>query len=286
MKTNVLCIGHVCHDKMDNGYKLGGTVSYASLFAAQLGGNTEIITSAGADFKYEQRFKDAGIKVFNFPCPSTTCFENIQTPEGRQQFLHSRAENISEGVVMSFPFTQPQIVHLGPIANEVSPALSSLFTGSTIGFSIQGWLRKWHDNGKVYTANQPWAMLKGIDVVFASDEDLSHDDKAVHYILAHTKNLVLTKGDKGAFIFTNNKKYYFPSYPTKVVDTTGAGDVFALCFLWSYHHDQSLSKACIFAHSAASILVEGHNINHLPTIDEINQRLNEYRSLFHLETSP
>ena len=47
MKTNVLCIGHVCHDKMDNGYKLGGTVSYASLFAAQLGGNTEIITSAG-----------------------------------------------------------------------------------------------------------------------------------------------------------------------------------------------------------------------------------------------
>ena len=35
----------------------------------------------------------------------------------------------------------------------------------------------------------------------------------------------------------------------------------------------------IFAHSAASILVEGHNINHLPTIDKINQRLNEYREL-------
>ena len=59
------------------------------------------------------------------------------------------------------------------------------------------------------------AMLKGIDVVFASDEDLSHDDKTVHYILAHTKNLVLTKGDKGAFIFTNNKNITSP-YPTKL----------------------------------------------------------------------
>ena len=58
-------------------------------------------------------------------------------------------------------------------------------------------------------ANQPWAMLKGIDVVFASDEDLSHDDKAVHYILAHTKNLVLTKkGDKG-HLYLQIIKYYF-----------------------------------------------------------------------------
>lgn len=283
MKTNVLCIGHVCHDKTDHGFNLGGTVSYAALLAVQLGANTEIITSAGTDFKFEQCLKNEGIKIYNFPSHATTCFENIQTPEGRHQFLHSRAESITEDAVTSFPISPPQIVHLGPIANEVGPTLSSLFTACTIGFSIQGWLRKWHNNGKVYTAQQPWALLKGVEIVFASDEDLNHDDIPVQDILAHTQILVLTKGNNGAYVMTKNKKYYFPSYPVKVGDTTGAGDVFALSFLWSYHHHKSLSNACIFAHSAASLLVEGGGINQLPSSHKINERVMAYRALFLLE---
>ena len=44
--------------------------------------------------------------------------------------------------------------------------------------------------------------------------------------------LACTAAEKGAYIMQNNEKIHVPAVPTKIVDATGAGDMFAAGFLW------------------------------------------------------
>ena len=44
--------------------------------------------------------------------------------------------------------------------------------------------------------------------------------------------LACTAAEKGAYIMQNYEKIHVPAVPTKIVDATGAGDMFAAGFLW------------------------------------------------------
>lgn len=48
------------------------------------------------------------------------------------------------------------------------------------------------------------------------------------------KLICLTLGDKGAKVFYNDKFYSHPGYPTKLIDTVGAGDSFLATFISGY----------------------------------------------------
>lgn len=282
MQTPLTCIGHACHDLHKEGVKLGGTVSYAAAFGTALGAQTQVITSFGEDFQFIDVFEKAGIKWYNLPSVLTTCFQNTQGVHGREQMLSGRAASITREFVAQCSLPQNGIVHLGPIANEVEPSIALLFPNCTVGFSIQGWLRKWTDDGKVYTQTRDWQPLNAVQLVFASEEDINFDEKIASEIAANAPIFVLTKGNKGAVVYYQNNIQYFPSFPVKEVDTTGAGDVFALGFLWSFHHNKDIKTACIFAHSLASLLVEGHTLQTPPNSEQIANRIRQYESKFNL----
>ena len=46
------------------------------------------------------------------------------------------------------------------------------------------------------------------------------------------KNVVMTMGKRGSIVFFEDEKYQFPAVPTNVIDTTGAGDMYAGAFLY------------------------------------------------------
>lgn len=282
MQSQLICIGHTCHDLLKDGVKLGGTVSYASIFGIALGAQTQIITSFGDDFQFKHVFDEAGIKCFNLPSAFTTRFQNTQGRHRREQVISNRAANISNEFVTQYTFPKSGIVHLGPIANEVEPSIAKLFPGCTVGLSIQGWLRSWDDHGIVFTEQRDWQKLQNIQLVFASEEDLDFDEKRASEIASHVPILVLTKGNKGADVYFQNDVHFFPSFPVKEVDTTGAGDVFALGFLWSFHQTNNVKTACIFAHSLASLLVEGHTLSNPPNREQINNRVVQYKLHFNI----
>ena len=52
----VVCLGHACHDQVKEGYHPGGTVTYASLLAKNLGAEVAVITSTGPDFLFQHLF--------------------------------------------------------------------------------------------------------------------------------------------------------------------------------------------------------------------------------------
>ena len=87
-----LAVGHVCHDWTPSGNILGGTVSYASIFAKKLNLNTAVFTSFGSDFEFQDRFQNISLQYSL--SDKTTQFKNIYQNQNRNQFLLNKSNNI------------------------------------------------------------------------------------------------------------------------------------------------------------------------------------------------
>lgn len=82
-------------------------------------------------------------------------------------------------------------------------------------------------------------IRSGIDLVFANESEItslyetSNFDDAAQRAAADTKLLVLTRSDKGSVIFDHGNATVIPvERVDRVVDTTGAGDLYAAGFLY------------------------------------------------------
>lgn len=275
----LLCIGFFCHDLHEGKYLLGGTASYSSLMANQLGVETAVLTSVGSDFKFFDTFEKERIQVYNKPAEETTVFENLYYENHqRVQYMYHRAETLYSQDVPEI-WKQVPVIKLCLIADEVDSSILEAFPNALIGATIQGWLRKWDDQGRIYPKPMDWEKLSAIDIVFMSDADVADLEYAIPQIVDHVKLAVMTKGKDGASIFFEGNEYAYPSFPVKEVDPTGAGDIFATSFLVHYHHTGSIELSAAFAHAAASFIVEDYGIK-IPTMQKINNRYKEYISRF------
>ena len=83
--------------------------------------------------------------------------------------------------------------------------------------------------------------------------------------------MVKTKGHEGADVYESNKITTVPSIKTaNVVDTTGAGDMFAAGFLHKILDGKSPIEAASFGCKVASLIIEQYGAR--PT-NEILQKL-------------
>lgn len=270
-----LCIGHCCHDRVGERHVLGGTASYSGLVAQRLGLRTGILSSVGADFEFAEVFEKQGIAWWNKPAAETTVFENIYRGSERVQYLHRRAATLfAEDVPEAC--RDAAIVLFCPIAAEVDFSVMDVFPGALRGATIQGWLRRWDAAGRVSPVAMDWSRLAGADVIIMSDADIRGFEDAVPLIADTVEVLVMTQGALGAQVWRRGEKHFFPAFPVTEVDATGAGDVFATAFLLKYAQTRDIASAAVFAHCAASFVVEGTGIDNLAMLDRIDRRVGEY----------
>lgn len=277
-----LAIGHVCHDWTPSGNVLGGTTSYASFFARKMNLQTAILTSFGSDFEFQNRFQN--ISLHSIPSDKTTFFKNIYDGNNRQQFLLEKSNNVFTNNIPD-DFLNPKMVLLGPIANEIDLQFLDKFENSLTVICPQGSMRRWNSEGKIYHQMlEDWSVLKKADMVILSEEDLNFQNDLIPELAELFKILVVTKGEKGADVFSNNNKHTFPSFPSKMIDPTGAGDIFATAFLIRFFETKDISQAANFANAAASFCIEKKGIEGIASRDEIlnrvaiNSNLNEINS--------
>lgn len=273
-----LCIGHCCNDRVGERHVLGGTASYSGLVAQRLGLRTGILSSVGADFEFAEVFEKQGIAWWNKPAAETTVFENIYQGSERIQYLHGRAATLFADDVPE-ACRDAAIVLFCPIAAEVDFSVMDVFPGALRGATIQGWLRRWDAAGRVSPVAMDWSRLAGADVVIMSDADIRGFEDAIPLIADTVEVLVMTQGARGAQVWRQGKKCFFPAYPVTEVDATGAGDVFATAFLLKYAQTRDIASAAVFAHCAASFVVEGTGIENLAMLDRIDRRVGEYAAL-------
>ena len=84
--------------------------------------------------------------------------------------------------------------------------------------------------------------------------------------------IIVTRGGKGASLFTGTDEIREPAVETSVVDTTGAGDTFLGVFLGALSQGASDGDALKLASHVAAIQVSRASAAAaIPTIDEVNE---------------
>lgn len=101
-----------------------------------------------------------------------------------------------------------------------------------------------------------------VDILFANEAEIQamagvpHFETAVEAIRGKVETLVVTRSEKGAIATRGSERAEVPAAPVeKVVDTTGAGDLFAAGFLAGYARGLSLEQSLkIGAVAAAEVI--------------------------------
>ncbi|MCC6004602.1 MAG: PfkB family carbohydrate kinase, partial [Thermofilum sp.] len=73
-------------------------------------------------------------------------------------------------------------------------------------------------------------------------------------------------------IATKQKAFFVPSIPTRVVDRTGAGDVFTTVFAIEYQRTGDVREASAYATAAVSFLIEKPGLDGLRDRWEVRKR--------------
>jgi sugar/nucleoside kinase (ribokinase family) len=188
-------------------------------------------------------------------------------------------------------------VLLAPLAHEVDPELAKAFHGALIGATAQGWLRRFSDDGLVTAGPLDVAerLLPHLSALLLSAEDLPAHASAgeavtssdapdtsigVEAIQAQveswaqlTPHVVVTLGAAGALLLAAGQPdTLLPGYPVTEVDPTGAGDVFAMAFLFELWTTGDARAAVDFANRVAALSVEGPGATNIPSRAEVAAR--------------
>ena len=262
-----LIVGHLTADKTPQGLKLGGTAAYSALTARALGMRVGIVTAWAGEISLEML---DGIAIVNTPTESSTIFENISTPTGRKQYIHSVAADLHLGRIPDAWHSTP-IVHLGPVAQEVDPALVRHFPNALLGVTPQGWLRAWDSTGRIYPAEWPESsfVLGRAGATVLSIEDLGHDESRLDEIVVASRVLAITESGSGARLYWHGDVRRFRTPEVDLVDDTGAGDIFAAAFFVRLYTTRDPWEAARFANTLAAYSVSRLGLNSIPQPDEI-----------------
>ncbi len=85
-------------------------------------------------------------------------------------------------------------------------------------------------------------------------------------------NLLLTLGELGSILFTNNNILVQEALKVKAIDTTAAGDAFIGSFISKIINNNSLESALKFATTVSAIVVTKKGAQEsIPTLDEVNE---------------
>ncbi|MCU1426196.1 MAG: sugar kinase, ribokinase [Actinomycetia bacterium] len=95
------------------------------------------------------------------------------------------------------------------------------------------------------------ALVEGaVDIVFANEDEIcslyrvDEFDDAVRLVRGHCEIAALTRGSRGSVVVRGNEMHVVVAAPVhEVVDTTGAGDLYAAGFLFSLTHGHDLATA-------------------------------------------
>ena len=276
MQLDYLLLGHFTRDVLpDRTTVPGGTSLYAALTAHQLGCKVGVV-SARAELPGDW---PAAIQLAFHQSPTPPTFENIYTPEGRQQILHTASLPITLGSIPPDWRVAP-VVHLGPILGETPEELVFAFPGALLGVTPQGWMRRWDEPLPGPVIYRPWRpepqVLERIDALVLSIEDVRGDAELAASYARHCGLVALTHGAHGATLFVAGEPHHIPAYLADEHDPTGAGDVFAASFFTRLHETRKPLEAARYAAYVAATSVEGSGTSHIPSRQEIEQGLNDH----------
>jgi sugar/nucleoside kinase (ribokinase family) len=250
---------------------LGGATAYVSLAAHALGSVVSVVSRVGKDFppEYLEWLRKEGIDVSAVKADSeaTTRFELTYNQDLSERTLNLKSQG-SPLTAKDVPTNlHAKAIHIGPIAQEISLPIVQLLRGccEVLSLDPQGMTRRFNIDGGVSCCEQVDKRLVGIVDVYKSSveeicaltgqADVQVAIKAVHGY--GPKIVIATMGPKGSQLSVDGEVLQVPPCPArKVVDPTGAGDVFVGAFLSEYFRGKDVFWSACVGSAAASFVVE------------------------------
>ncbi|HCY42437.1 MAG TPA: carbohydrate kinase [Prolixibacteraceae bacterium] len=267
IKNNqILCIGEILWDNLPSGAKPGGAPMNVALHLNRIGQKVSISSKVGND--------DQGKKLLAFLEDSGLKTDLIQTDETlptSEVLVHLNESNnatyeICEPVawdnliltdsLLSQAKTSGLIIY-GTLASrnpETRNTILQLLENDVVKL-IDVNLRQPYDTREIVEQ----LILKS-DIVKLNDEELGvfgqwynkhkHDEKSLVKWFAeeyNSKMVIVTKGDKGALLYSDGEFYEHPGFKVDAVDTVGAGDAFLAGFIAALLEGKTNDKALEFA---------------------------------------
>jgi len=112
-------------------------------------------------------------------------------------------------------------------------------------------------------------LLRYTDIVITSKAEFDLLDVEIEDVLKFVDLFVLTMGKDGAMALTGNSEFYHPAYKVKVVDTTGAGDSFAVGFLYCYLKGYDVETCLKIGNFVAGYNVQKYGARNIPSLNEV-----------------
>lgn len=268
-----LVIGHITIDLTANGARLGGSAAYAALTAKALGWRPGIVTAWAEELSLGP-LED--VPIINIGAEHSTTFENIYTTSGRKQRIHGDAPFIDFHMIPEV-WRNPKLIHLAPVAREVSPRILKYVEDAFIAVTPQGWLRQWDEAGRVRVTDweEGELVLAQADAAVIGRQDVNGDAAQIERLAAACPTLVVTEGKAGATLYSQGEELHIEAPFAEEVDPTGAGDIFAAAFFTRMYQSGEPLDAARFAAQLAALSVTRPGLKGTPTQDEIHNLMAE-----------
>lgn len=316
--SSIIFAGHFAIDtiirfKRRNKPSLGGSVSYCSLALSTYSQdiNISIISHLGKlNFDYSLldgiNHKNINLKGIKYSEVNNTQFVLDYYNHSRTLTLKSRSPNLKfNDIPVEYLDNPPEIIVLVPLCNEISidyvSQILKQFPNIYLGVDLQGFLRKIREDGKVaYIYDEQIIsnmdeiinsigdklILKGSEeemkLLAGENEDLY---KVMNHFLKFDNNaiFIMTLGERGSMLIKKGEKTLkIPAFKArKIIDETGAGDVYFSIFLYEFiYSDKSwnaIENSAHLASAAASFLVEKKGPSGFKRKEKVLKRIHKRR---------
>lgn len=273
MTADFVLVGHLTADLTAHGRVAGGTVSYAARTAAAFGWKVSVVTSCRPDEPLLETLRlYADVRVV--PASETTTFENIYELTGRVQFVRGRAKTLT-AEDMPPDLLGAQLVHLGPIAHEVESAIATRFTEATVLATLQGWMRRIDADQRVHFLSfDDDLLMQAADIIVFSEEDIAAEPETEAWVSARARHAFVTRAERGGTYHHDGVADSYTTPQVKVIEPTGAGDVFAASLLSALPLvSYNIPRATRIAAQLAANSVTRVGLAGTPTPDEVARAL-------------
>jgi len=274
IKNNqILCIGEILWDNLPSGAKPGGAPMNVALHLNRIGQKVSISSKVGND--------EQGKKLLAFLEDSGLRTDLIQIDETlpTSEVLVHLDENNNATYEICEPVAWDNLVLTDSLISQAKS--SGLIIYGTLA-SRNPETRKTilrlleNDVVKLIDVNlrQPYdtreiveQLILKSDIVKLNDEELGvfgqwynkhkHDEESLVRWFAeefNSKMVIVTKGDKGALLYSDGVFYEHPGFKVNAVDTVGAGDAFLAGFIAALLEEKTNDKALEFACAAGAFV--------------------------------
>lgn len=299
--NKILILGTVAFDTIETPHGkedrvLGGSASYIGLSASQFDLQTSILSIVGDDFNssFLNIFKSKNIDVTSI---QRVIGEKTFFWSGRYSSNMNERETISTelNVLANFDpqvpesFKNADILVLGNLAPSNQLSVINQLTNPA-AFVVLDTMNFWMDN----CLDDLLQVIRNVDIITINEEEARQLSGETSLSLAAKKifnmgpsNIVIKKGEHGALLFSDNKRFFVPAFPIeKVFDPTGAGDTFLGGFAGylaktKNYSFKNMKKAVVYGCLMASFSVEKFGTKGLLNLDKviINKRMQLFKRL-------